>query len=71
MTAKTTICGGAWSKIADELKRLPGKVSVCYEASIGYAYLHELFSEGAYCYNWQDSNTWSGSGTSKWEIPDS
>jgi len=38
---------GPWRKIAEELKRLPGKVAVCFEASTAYGCLHELFSEVA------------------------
>ena len=34
----------SWTKIAEELKQLPGKVSVCFEASTAYGYLHELLS---------------------------
>ena len=33
---------GSWTKIAEELKQLPGKVSVCFEASTAYGHLHEL-----------------------------
>ena len=38
---------GPWRKIAEELKRLPGKVAVCFEASTAYGHLHELFSKVA------------------------
>ena len=38
---------GAWTKIAEELKQFSGKVSVCFEASTAYGYLHELLSKVA------------------------
>lgn len=38
---------GKWSAIAEEMNRLKGKVQVCYEASTGYGYLHELLSRVA------------------------
>ncbi len=38
---------GAWPKIADELKQLSGKVSVCFEASTAFGYLYEMLSKVA------------------------
>ena len=38
---------GPWSLIAEELKTLPGSVAVCYEASCGYGFLHDLLAEVA------------------------
>ena len=38
---------GPWSLIAEELKTLPGSVAVCYEASCGYGYLHDLLTQVA------------------------
>ena len=38
---------GPWRQIAEELRRLPGKVSVCFEASTAYGYLYEMLSEAA------------------------
>lgn len=32
---------GPWLKVLDELKKLSGQLSVCYEASSGYGYLYE------------------------------
>ncbi len=68
---------GAWSKIADELKRLTGKVSVCYEASSCYGYLLEFSSVGHYAnpnrreFQFHEKQDRSVSGTSKWEVPGS
>ena len=41
---KRTTIRGAWGKIAEELRQLPGKVAVCFEASTAYGYLHEMLS---------------------------
>jgi transposase len=38
---------GPWSDVADQVRRLSGKVSVCFEASTAYGYLYELLSEVA------------------------
>jgi len=35
---------GKWPKVAEELRKLRGKLFVCYEASCGYGYLYELFN---------------------------
>jgi transposase len=38
---------GPVSKVVEELRRLRGKVFVCFEASCGYGYLYELFARVA------------------------
>jgi transposase len=38
------ICG-PWSEVVAELKRMRGKVAVCYEASCGYGYLYDQISQ--------------------------
>jgi transposase len=38
---------GPWTDVADQVRRLSGKVSVCFEASTAYGYLYELLSEVA------------------------
>ena len=38
---------GPWSKIMAELQGLDGNIAVCYEASCGYGYLHDLLAQVA------------------------
>ena len=38
---------GPWPKVAEELRRLPGNVAVCFEASTAYGYLYEMLSKVA------------------------
>ena len=38
---------GSWTKIADELRQWEGPLAVCYEASCGYGFLHDLLSQVA------------------------
>lgn len=44
---KRQTIAGCWTKVAESLKTLPGKVSVCFEASTAYGYLYELLSKVA------------------------
>ena len=38
---------GPWTDVADAIRDLSGKVSVCFEASTAYGYLYELLSDVA------------------------
>jgi transposase len=38
---------GSWTNVVDELRRLEGPLAVCYEASCGYGYLHDLLCQVA------------------------
>lgn len=42
---KRTEVKGRWPLLVEELKKVPGPFSICYEASCGYGHLYEEFSK--------------------------